>query len=268
MEVVTNPMAPHTKTNVGALAVLALVGAALLSGCAGLGGADDANRAPVAKLAADQDKAYAGDEVTFDAQGSSDPDGNLTEWVFDFGDGTNLTVSDDDAARVKHAYADGGEYIATVTVVDDGTGQGLEKKSDRDAVRVAIDERYPVAATVVRSPLNTSAGATMSLPFDVDEGADRAKANLTLQNNLPAGSSVVKLRFLDASGDLIEEHSYTLNSTDPKVVEFSTMLTDVGNHTLQVVADSGAARVTGELLVIYSDSPDPEKVRDEATGST
>ena len=261
-------MAPHTtKTNVGLVAVLALVGAALLSGCAGLGGDGD-NRAPVARLEADQEKAYAGDEVTFDAQASNDPDGNVTEWKFDFGDGTNMTVRNEDTARVKHAYADGGEYIATVTVVDDGTGDGLEKKSDQDAVRVAIDERYPVAATVVRSPLNASAGSTMALPFDADEGADRAKANLTLQNNLPAGSSVVKLRFLDPSGELIDEHAYTLNSTQPQTVEFSALLTDVGNHTLEVVADSGAARVTGELLVVYSEHADPDKVKDEATGST
>ena len=123
--VMVTPMAPNRKT--GTLALLALVGAALLSGCAGWVGSNghDGNVAPVARLDADNDNAWAGDEVTFDAQDATDPDGNVTQWRFDFGDGTHLNVTDRDAARVKHAYARGGEYEASVVVVDDGTHDGL-----------------------------------------------------------------------------------------------------------------------------------------------
>lgn len=258
-------MAPnHRKTKAGVLAMLAVAAAALLAGCAGLGD-DEGNRAPQAVLEADRDEAYAGEEFTFDAQSSSDPDGQVTEWRFDFGDGTQTTVTDDDAARVKHAYARGGEYIVTVTVVDDGDGEGLGERTDEDAVHVAVDERMPVAASVVRTPLNTSAGSELELPFQVNEGADRAVANVTLQNTLLTGSSRVTLRFHDPSGNVIEEETYTLDSSEPKDVEFSSLLTDdVGNHTLEVVAESGSATVDGELEVLYSDAPDLDKLKDQA----
>ena len=250
------PMAPHKNRKTASILMLALVGAALLSGCAGLGDSEESNRAPDAELDAAKTEGYAGEEFTFDAQSSEDPDGEVTEWRFDFGDGTQMTVDEEDAARVKHTYAQGGEYIATVTVVDDGTGDGLGEKTDEDAVHIAVDDRMPVAATVVRSPAG-DAGSMVELPFEVREGADRATANLTLQNTLLTGSSIVTLRLHDPDGNVIEEESYTLESAEPEEVVFDSLLAgDIGNHTLEVVADSGSARASGELLVIYSDAPD------------
>lgn len=259
-------MAPHKrKTQTGILAMLALVGAALLSGCAGLG--DDGNRAPTARLEADRETGWVGDEFTFDAQSSSDPDGNVTSWEFDFGDGSpKMTVTDEDAARVKHAYDDGGEYVVTVKVIDDGTGDGLEEKADEQSLRVAVDDRSPVAAQVVRTPLNTTAGSTMDVPFEVNDGADRALANLTLQNTLVAGASEVTVRILDPSGKVLEEQSVSLPDTEEKDVELSTPLDAMGDHVLEIVADSGSARVTGELQSIYSDQPDPDEESDEMDG--
>lgn len=256
------PMAPTNKTRLGSLALLAVFGTALLAGCAGFGG-DDGNRAPQAVLEADREKGWVGDEFTFDAQSSSDPDGNVTTWEFDFGDGTKQTVTDDDAARVKHAYTDGGEYVVTVKVIDDGTQDGLGEKTDEESVRVAVDDRSPVATQVVRAPLNTSAGSRMAVPFDVNEGADRAKANLTLQNTLPAGASQVLVRILDPSGKVLEEQSVSLPDTSEKDIELSTPLEAIDNHTLELVAESGSARVTGEIQRIYSEMPDADRESDE-----
>jgi PKD repeat protein len=262
LQVMVTPMAPHNRKPKAGLFVLALVGAALLSGCAGLGGTDEGNRAPRADLDADKTEGWTGDEFTFDAQGSTDDDGNITSWEFDFGDGTHETVTDDDAARVKHTYLEGGEYKVTVTVVDDGTHDGLEEKSDEDSIRVAVDERYPVASQVVKAaPLNNSAGSRMAIPFDADDGADRAHVNVSVQNTLVAGSSEVRVRVLDADGDVLDEETVTLPDADAKDVEFDTMLLDDGNHTLEIVAESGAASVTGELEVYYSDDQDP--IQDE-----
>jgi hypothetical protein len=255
-------MAPNIRKS-GILAI-ALLSAALLSGCAGItGGGGDGNAAPVARLEADKDHAWAGDDVTFDAQDSTDPDGNVTEWRFDFGDGTHMNVTQDDAARVKHAYARGGEYTATVTVVDDGTHDGLGEKADRASVRLAIDERSPVAANVVRTSLtNDSAGSRMDVPFDVRDGADRTVANVTLQNLLLAGATEVKILLRDPSGKVLAEETYTLNSTESREVDLSADVDDTGNHTLEVLAVSGAARVAGVEETYYGDSFDA--VKDDA----
>lgn len=277
LPVMVTPMAPQRNTDqprrgparkrAGVLAVLALVGAALLSGCAGMGNDDDgdANRAPRAEIDADKTKGQTGEEFTFDAQSSSDPDGNITSWEFDFGDGTRETVTDDDAARVKHTYLEGGEYVVTVKVVDDGTQDGLGELSDEDEVHIAVDETSAVAAQVVRAePVNTTAGSRMPVAFDVNDGADRAQVNVTVQNALLVGASEVRLRLLDPSGDVLEEQTVNLPDTQPKEIEFDSLLTDVGDHTLEVTALSGSARVTGDIEVVYSDAPDLDKAEAES----
>lgn len=256
-------MAPHNRKTIGPV-LATLVAAALLAGCVA-GDDGDGNLGPSAELETDRTKGWVGEEFTFDAQSSKDRDGNLTEWRFDFGDGTNLTVTDEDAARVKHAYAEGGEYIVRVTVVDDGTQDGLGELTDEESVHIAVDERLPVAASVLRAPVDTEAGSVMEVPFEAREGGDRAKANLTLQNTLLTGSSIVRLRLHDPSGNVIEEETYTLEDSDPEDIEFESLLVgDAGNHTLEVIAESGSSRVTGELLVLYSDAPDADKLEDQA----
>lgn len=254
------PMAPNNRNRKsGILATLALLSAALLSGCAGMtgGGDDGGNAAPLARLEADKDNAWAGEDFTFDAQDSEDPDGNVTEWRFDFGDGTRLNVTEDDAARVTHAYARGGEYEVTVTVVDDGTGDGLGEKASEATVQVSVDERSPVAANVIRTGMtNGSAGSSMGVPFDVRDGADRTVSNVTLQNLLLAGGSEVKLLLRDPSGTVLKEQSYTLNSTESREVTIEADVDDTGSHTLEVVAVSGAVRVTGLQETYYGDDLD------------
>ena len=270
------PMAPQRKTDqppkgparkrAGVLAVLALLGAALLSGCAGVGDDNEGNRAPRAEIDADKTKGRTGEEFTFDAQSSSDPDGNITSWEFDFGDGTpKQTVTDEDAARVKHTYTDGGEYIVSVKVVDDGTHDGLGEKMDDDEIHVAVDETSAVAAQVIRAePVNNTAGSSMPVAFDVNDGADRAQVNVTVQNTLLVGASEIRLRLLDPSGDVLEEQTVSLPDTEAKQIEFDSMLTDTGDHSLEVTALSGSARVTGDLEVVYSDAPDLDEIQAES----
>lgn len=253
-------MAPHKrKTPTGTLAVLALVGAALLAGCAGLAGTDESNRAPHAALDADKTQGWTGEEFTFDAQASSDPDGNITSWQFDFGDGLKQTVTAEDAARVKHAYDAGGEYLVTVKVVDDGTGDGLERESDEASVLVAVDERFAIAGQVARAQaLNTTAGSRMALDFDVGEGADLARVNVTVQNVLLAGASEVRLRLLDPAGNVLAEQVVTLPDDQEQIVAFDAALESLGGHTFEAVAESGSVQVSGELVALYSEDADLE----------
>jgi YVTN family beta-propeller protein len=54
-------------------------------------------------------------KVAFDAAGSSDPDGSVTGFEWEFGDGQVLTGSD---ATPTHTYAQKGTYTAILTVTD------------------------------------------------------------------------------------------------------------------------------------------------------
>lgn len=57
----------------------------------------------------------AGVELTFDGSGSSDSDGEILAWSWDFGDGNTAT-----GEMVTHTYAEAGEYTVTLCVTDDG----------------------------------------------------------------------------------------------------------------------------------------------------
>jgi PKD repeat protein len=74
------------------------------------------NRPPVARLAHEPVSGLPPLLFGFDASGSSDPDGSIVRYDWDFGDGTLLA---DGAAIASHTYTDYGEYTATVTVHDD-----------------------------------------------------------------------------------------------------------------------------------------------------
>jgi PKD repeat protein len=53
--------------------------------------------------------------VTLDAGGSTDPDGSITQYEWDFGDGTRITGSSN---QTSHQYLTAGNYTATVIVTD------------------------------------------------------------------------------------------------------------------------------------------------------
>ncbi len=61
-----------------------------------------------------------GARAEFDASGSTDIDGQVVSWVFDFGDGK--ATSADATAVVNHVYELAGNYLVKVTVTDDAGG--------------------------------------------------------------------------------------------------------------------------------------------------
>ena len=74
----------------------------------------EVNDPPVADAGPDK-TAVVGSPVIFDAAGSYDPDGNISAYHWDFGDGSNGT-----GETVIHSYPSVGQYEVTLTVTDDG----------------------------------------------------------------------------------------------------------------------------------------------------
>lgn len=91
--------------------------------------------------------------VTLDASASTDSDGTIASYAWNFGDGSNAA-----GVTASHAYAAAGTYTVTMTVSDDGGGWN----STTAAVTVAAPAPPPPAAP----PAPPAAGARGSLvPF-------------------------------------------------------------------------------------------------------
>lgn len=73
-----------------------------------------ADQGPIASFKATRER--VGTPTSFDASASSDPDGTIVTYAWEFGDGKRKTTS---SPTTKHAYRKPGKYRVTLTVVDD-----------------------------------------------------------------------------------------------------------------------------------------------------
>lgn len=107
------------------------------------------NQAPVAAFSASADNLT----VSFDGSRSSDPDGTVASYAWDFGDGTSAS-----GATPQHAYAAGGTYPVRLTVTDDKGGTGSVTQSV-----TVVPNRAPTAAiTASTADLTASFSGTGS----------------------------------------------------------------------------------------------------------
>jgi large repetitive protein len=100
-----------------------------------------------------------GQPARFDGSSSSDPDGTITSYRWDFGDGTTQITA---GPRTSHIYRRSGTWAVTLTVVDDSASTNLA----RHAVTVA--DRAPIAAFT--APASVDAGQTAR--FDASTSSD------------------------------------------------------------------------------------------------
>jgi len=136
------------KTTIAScLLVIALI-AIPLTGCT-------TNQSPVASFSYTPAAPTTDDAVIF-SDGSSDSDGSIVTWAWDFGDGNTSS-----AQNPTHSFAAAGTYVVTLTVTDDGSASdsysanvtvaaappGLDKW---DAIEILVKEIIPPAADDTR----------------------------------------------------------------------------------------------------------------------
>ena len=109
--------------------------------------------------------------VTLDAGGSSDPDGSITQYEWNFGDGTHITGSSD---QTSHQYLTAGNYTATVTVTDN---QGASSKpAGSQLIMVSGGSEGEATPTAAIAASRTSGTAPVVVTFN---GADSVPSEQT-----------------------------------------------------------------------------------------
>ncbi len=114
-----------------------------------------ANRPPLANAGGPY-AAGVGSPILFDGSASSDPDGDMLEYEWDFGDGTS-----GEGVRPSHAFAHEGRYLVTLFVSDGEPGRkgvaGTHSFAAAAVTAAALDT-IPPTTTAVRVPGTGSAG--------------------------------------------------------------------------------------------------------------
>jgi len=80
------------------------------------------NVPPVANAGSDR-TVLVQEAVPFDGSKSSDPDGSITHWNWDFGDNSPTAIG----ILASHAYAQPGQYTVTLTVTDNDGGTAVDQ---------------------------------------------------------------------------------------------------------------------------------------------
>ncbi len=179
------------------------------------------NQAPVAAFSYSPPNPMVGQWVQFDGSASFDPDGTITAYSWNFGDGTTGT-----GVSRYHQFTAPGTYTVILTVTDDG---GLTNSTSQ-TVQVGSPNQAPVAAFSY-SPANPGVGQWVQ--FDGSASFDPDGTITAYSWNFGAGTTgtgVSRYHQFTAPGT----YTVTLTVTD------DGGLTNSVSHTVQVTAPNQA----------------------------
>ncbi len=121
------------------------------------------NYLPAARFSYTPTKMGLGEEVSFDASASSDPDGSISSYKWEFGDG-----GEGSGVKVKHSYHGLGDYIVTLTVIDNEGGSNSTIKLIRVVMTYTLNVSSNVAVEIPGSGRYKEGDeATLSAPSSV-----------------------------------------------------------------------------------------------------
>ena len=162
---------------------------------------------PIAAISRAPITANEGQLVHF-VDASSDPNGDIVSWQWDFGDGTTSTDQFPD-----HTYTDNGTYTVKLTVTD-AAGNSDSTTVDEDVTNVA--------PTIVVQDATVDTGTAAGVSFSAFDPGSRDAESLTLAITsddptvpkfppvqLPAGSGTINIGILPDGS-----HSFTATITD------------------------------------------------------
>ncbi len=233
-----SPAAPGAP--LGAAAVAGLVAlVALGAGCPRLAAEAQPNQAPIAKTAAANLEAHAGDVVALDGSGSVDPDGDTLTFQWSAAGGSVVAITDASEAKASFVAPATGGHIFVQLVVDDGTDESAPALVD---VHV---NAAPVAA--VSGPASTPDHVAAALIGSADDEPGSTLAFSWRAASAPAGSAC-------AAGD----GSACFDDAAASAVAFTP--DHKGTYAVELVVDDGDLQSAPARLTLTAENRAPVAV--------
>ncbi|RJS81043.1 PKD domain-containing protein, partial [Methanophagales archaeon] len=120
------------------------------------------NQPPTASFTYSPQNPVVGEEITFDASSSTDPDGSIVSYEWDFGDGNTGS-----GKIVTHSYPSAGDYTVTLTVTDDKGAKDSTTKEIKVTPPLSAGFDYPVGETGYVTEANDGDGWYNAQDFGV-----------------------------------------------------------------------------------------------------
>ena len=194
------------------------------------------NIAPTAVASATPSSGVAPLVVALSSAGTSDPDGSIVSYSWDFGDGSELSTS----ANPSHTYATG-TYVATLTVTDNEGGIDTDTvaiRSNTAPTAVATDDvtsgDAPLAVSFTGDTSSDADGTIATYDWDFGDGSSSSSANPT--HTYAAGIWTATLTVTDNEG-ATSTATVSIDANDPPTASISSNVTS-GAGPLTVNFDS------------------------------
>ncbi|MCF7876415.1 PKD domain-containing protein [Candidatus Bipolaricaulota bacterium] len=195
----------HNAVSIVLLSVLIVSMVFMLTGCGIF------NQGPTARFSiteATEDNTYmVGEELTFDASASSDSNGSIASYDWDFNGDGNFT---DTGKTPKHTYSSAGTYSVSLKVTDDSGATDVKTKD------IEIQAPANLFASFTVSPHSPKVGETVTFDassstgdianykwdFNYNTGIDVTTTNASVTHTYTqTGSYMVHLTINDGEGD-------------------------------------------------------------------
>ena len=162
---------------------------------------NSSNQEPDADFSVDSSSGEEPLDVQFDASNSSDPDGSIVSYSWDFGDGSTGA-----GLEAEHTFHEG-TYVVTLTVRDDDGATDTVNAT----IEVTERENQPPTASFTADPTNGT--APLDVRFDAGDSSDPdgtiESYHWDFNEYTSEGSGEVTFNTFDYSGEFVVELTVT-----------------------------------------------------------
>ncbi|WP_268793631.1 PKD domain-containing protein [Serinicoccus chungangensis] len=214
-------------------------------------GAEPPNEVPVASF----DVACEGAVCDFDAGASSDSDGEIARYAWDFGDGTSAGAGE----VVSHTYAVGGSYEVTLVVTDDrGESATVSQQVSVDVPNVEPTAELTVGCSGLDCDFDGSGsvdsdGQIVDYLWDFGDESEGSAGVSTSHTYAEPGQYTVALTVVDDRGgeSTVTEDVRVVDPEQTAVVSFRDVTSSNGNTRNAQVTVPGSVEA-GDTMVLVA----------------